>query len=223
MNKKRFYIISSTLLLIGLFAGVVQYIGVIDTIYAAINNPGHSWSQMECNSMLCIDEANNQVIIENLKIKGKLYDESGLSVSDTANLRFTSDGIIWDTPLTWTGSVHGTIDCNNIGGIVVDGGSGTICKINSSTVPTGWTQAAHWQRYSLATWGGDSCGEYMSTAPTEFNNQVAICISPGVEINPGPTGCIENVWDDGTSRGHPRYIASYVYDCATYRTEIGVF
>jgi len=61
MNKKRFYIISSTLLLIGLFSGVVQYIGVIDTIYAAINNPGHSWSQMECSTALCIDTANDRV------------------------------------------------------------------------------------------------------------------------------------------------------------------
>ena len=47
MNKKRIYIISSTLLLIGLFSGLVQYVGMFDALYAAAVNPGHSWSQME--------------------------------------------------------------------------------------------------------------------------------------------------------------------------------
>jgi len=55
MNKKRIYIISSTLLLIGLFAGVVQYVGMFDALYAAAVNPGHSWSQMECNTTLCVN------------------------------------------------------------------------------------------------------------------------------------------------------------------------
>ena len=61
MNKKRIYIISSTLLLIGLFAGVIQYVGMFDALYAAATNPGHSWSQMECSTALCIDTTNNRV------------------------------------------------------------------------------------------------------------------------------------------------------------------
>jgi len=78
MNKKRFYIISSTFLLIGLFTGVVQYVGILDTLYAAVNNPGHLWSEMECSSVLCIDTANSRVGIgtetpgETLEINGNI-------------------------------------------------------------------------------------------------------------------------------------------------------
>jgi len=61
MNKKRIYIISSTLLLLGLFAGVVQYMGMFDTLYAAANNPGHLWSEMECSSVFCVDTVNNRI------------------------------------------------------------------------------------------------------------------------------------------------------------------
>jgi len=78
MNKKRIYIISSTLLLIGLFAGVVQYVGMFDALYAAAVNPGHSWSQMECSTALCIDTVNSRVGIgtktpqANLDIAGNI-------------------------------------------------------------------------------------------------------------------------------------------------------
>ena len=78
MNKKRFYIISSTFLLIGLFTGIVQYVGILDTLYAAVNNPGHLWSEMECSSALCIDTVNSRVGIgtetpgETLEINGNI-------------------------------------------------------------------------------------------------------------------------------------------------------
>jgi len=61
MNKKRFYIIASTLLFVGIFAGVTQYVGMFDALYAAATNPGHSWSQMECTTDFCIDTANHKV------------------------------------------------------------------------------------------------------------------------------------------------------------------
>ncbi|MFA6368578.1 MAG: hypothetical protein WCX10_08485, partial [Bacteroidales bacterium] len=82
MNKKRFYIISSTLLLIGLFAGVIQYVGMFDALYAAATNPGHSWSQMECSTALCIDTTNNRVGVgtmnptQTLEINGNVKAKS---------------------------------------------------------------------------------------------------------------------------------------------------
>ena len=34
---------------------------MFDALYAAAVNPGHSWSQMECSTALCIDTTNNRV------------------------------------------------------------------------------------------------------------------------------------------------------------------
>ncbi len=226
MNKKRFYIISSTLLLIGLFAGVVQYIGVINTIYAAINNPGHSWSQMECSEDLCIDATNHKVIIKNLQLNGMLYDTTGYSASDSASLRLTGEGVRWDEPLTWTGSTHGLIDCSNIGGTVFNTGSGTICRISQATVPTGWTQAANWQRYSIASWGGDACGRHVSTAPTTWSNTLAINYGAGsVQCTSSCGTCagfVGHWWAYNSSSG-PVYTLTTTSNPTSYRVEVGVY
>jgi len=189
MNKKRFYIISSTLLLIGLFAGVVQYVGMFDALYAAATNPGHSWSQMECSEDLCIDAANHKVTIKNLKISGLLYDKSNSTGQDGSNLRMTVDGPIWDPLLTWPGSTHTVTDCTNANGVVYNTGTVTICKFQSATVPSGWRQAGNWQRYSSASWGGDACGHFLSSGPAIFANQSSLT----------------------QSMGTARYVASYVY------------
>ena len=95
MNKKRFYIVSSTLLLIGLFAGVVQYVGMFDALYAAAVNPGHSWSQMECSTALCIDTTNNRVGVGTMTPSQKLT-VNGIVESTTGGIKFP-DGTIQTT------------------------------------------------------------------------------------------------------------------------------
>ncbi|MBT4277330.1 hypothetical protein HOD96_01110, partial [Candidatus Falkowbacteria bacterium] len=78
--------------------------------------------------------------------------------------------------LTWSGSTHCESDCTSppINGTVFNtGGSGTICKISGSelTVPSGWSQASNWQRYSYCAWGGDMCGRWQSIiSATNFIN-----------------------------------------------------
>jgi len=225
MNKKRIYIISSTLLLIGLFAGVVQYVGTFDALYAAATNPGHSWSQMECSEDLCIDAANHKVTIKNLQLNGMLYDTTGYSASDSASLRLTGEGIRWDEPLTWTGSTHGLIDCSNIGGTVFDTGSGTICRIRSATVPTGWTQAGYWQKYAVATYGNDACGRHGGpSSPTEWSNAAAFCpkltyYSDNAGRCTGATG----FWHASSSPNNPAYTITNDPVCSTNRIEVGIY
>ena len=80
MNKKRFYITSSTLLLIGLFAGVVQYVGMFDALYAAATNPGHSWNQMECSTDLCVTSTG--VGIGTASPTAELHVEGNIIASD---------------------------------------------------------------------------------------------------------------------------------------------
>lgn len=91
-----------------------------------------------------------------------------------ATLRFGETAPYWDAPLTWPGSFHSASECDSIGGTVFDTGSGTICRINSAEIPAGWTQAAHWQRFPLCSWGGDRCGNHLSTGPCTFANEAEV-------------------------------------------------
>jgi len=95
MNKKRIYIISSTLLLIGLFAGVVQYVGMFDALYAAAVNPGHSWSQMECSDVFCVDTINGRVGIGISSPSNKLHISGNLKI--TENIVDSLDNIIYNS------------------------------------------------------------------------------------------------------------------------------
>lgn len=76
--------------------------------------------------------------------------------------------------LTWPGSTHYEDEVIALGGTVFDTGSGTIGRFTANAVPTGWAQAANWQRYSVASWGGDSCGRWKSTASTSWANTAAV-------------------------------------------------
>lgn len=72
--------------------------------------------------------------------------------TDGAFLRMTSNGPIWDTLLTWIGSTHTVYDCVKIGGTVFDTGTtGTICRLPSETVPSGWRQAGDWSTTVIPT------------------------------------------------------------------------
>ena len=100
MNKKRIYIISSTLLLIGLFAGLVQYVGVFNNLYAAENNPGHLWSEMDCDSNLCINTANSRVGIGKsspqvtLDINGDLNVSGRIKIGNETTCNLETEGSI---------------------------------------------------------------------------------------------------------------------------------
>jgi len=171
-------------------------------------------------------------------------DSRGLPTGGTngAVLRWTDSGPIWDSPLTWDPIVANrktAFDCSQIGGTVYDTGGGkTICRVPASTVPAGWTQAASWQRYSPAEWGGDMCGNHKSSGPATFQNADQINRSGGttqgcvIEYCPGmagAAGCCS--WTSASScwmRNTYNYCCPYpvistITNGATNRVEIGVY
>jgi hypothetical protein len=88
--------------------------------------------------------------------------------------------------LTWSGagspSTHSEEGCVAAGGTVyATGTQGRICKFSGTNVavPGGWTQAEHWQAYSVSIWGGDACGYLKAHGPTEFSNVAAYEYNPG--------------------------------------------
>lgn len=86
----------------------------------------------------------------------------------------TTPGSCTDYTLTWGGS-HSCANCTGAAGTYFDtNGSGSICKFSQNACPGGWTQAANWQKYSAAEWGGDACGWHKSTGPASFSNQLAV-------------------------------------------------
>ncbi len=168
MNKKRFYIISSTLLLIGLFAGVVQYVGTFDALYAAAVNPGHSWSQMECTDTFCIDTNNKRIGIgtilplEALEINGNIKlggenptytisnikdptNASDLATKNYIDREIAKVGAMVSGTLPLINSAHTQKDCVDAGGVPVDGSTQLKqCKFAASACPTGWTANENW-------------------------------------------------------------------------------
>jgi len=80
--------------------------------------------------------------------------------------------------LTWGGSKTEE-HCRQAGGTVFDTGAGTLCRFSSNSCPASWAQAANWQRYSPSSWGGDVCGNWLSTGPGSFANTQATVRGPG--------------------------------------------
>ncbi|MDD3919541.1 MAG: hypothetical protein PHX52_03085 [Candidatus Pacebacteria bacterium] len=195
MNKKRFYIISSTLLLIGLFAGVIQYVGMFDALYAAATNPGHSWSQMECSNILCIDTVNGRVGIgiaspeKTLEVNGNVKAGRPVGADDLTTKGYVDEkiaevaGIITGAqPLVY--GAHSQAECTTAGGEVVDSDvSYKMCKFNASSCPSGWTQYKNYNTpiattYSCEPYEESSSSAYSSSCTTSapgFSNGTYVC------------------------------------------------
>jgi len=141
-----------------------------------------------------------------------------------------ASGACFSPLLLWPGSTHTEGDCVNLGGTVYS----SMCKYPGSAVPSGWTQAANWQRYSISTWGGDYCGRYKITAPTSFSN-----VMPSGYVRGSRRDCIigglicstTNFWyvnlkgsDGCASTLYPRYYwTTWSGNTNSYRVEIGIY
>ncbi len=102
MNKKHLIIISC-LLLIGLTAGLWQYIQIIkpemvSAVTVGTPNPGHTWASMECNaSSICIDTVANLVGIGTATPAAKLHVSAaalGVNLNDAVEMErlYSSNG-----------------------------------------------------------------------------------------------------------------------------------
>lgn len=130
-------------------------------------------------------------------------------------------------PLTWSDSTHTGPECKALtppGTVYDTGATGTICKYTGSTVPTGWTQAANWQRYDPASWGGDDCYHNYSTGPSSFANQTATLVSNAGGYM-GLAGCGHSYCADGLywCTGAQAFTKNTTYsNTSTNRVEIGI-
>ena len=140
------------------------------------------------------------------------------------------DGLTWNphTPLTWEGSTHSVYDCDLIGGTFYQtGATGSICQLTGTdvSVPEGWQQADNWQRYSIASWGGDYCGRHLSTGPTTWSNQVSYYKTPGTlyGYHNGTTGrCyLSAYWYEATGKRVLNVVTTNNY--SLNRIEVGVY
>ena len=226
---------------------------------ATAPNPGHSWSELECTTELCVTstgvgigtadpqttlEVNGNIIASeptaasHVATKNYVDTLTGLTwpdggaAGDTLIMGVT--GPYWNSPLTWAGSVRTAYDCDLIGGTVYDTGTtGTICRYPGSTIPTGWTWADKWQRYSgSATFGGDNCGKNLSTQPIIFSNQNRIVKSgtgsmigyvltcagayDGVWANPYCSSCVPSNYNLIS-------VSTTISNTTTGRVEIGIY
>lgn len=250
MNNRTSYIVIFSLLL-GLTIGVVftEQLSVI-LVEASVPNPGHSLSDIEGSELLVKTTGNqtmagiktfsSNIVIPLVPIddahaasKGYVDDLLGLPLGGSSGdfLRMGNDGPIWDSLLTWPGSNRSVYDCGQIGGTVFDTGSGTICRVLSSTVFPGWTQAADWQRYSTIGLGGDICGRYKSTGPLSFTNAVAYSYDRGEALAGQATSCLSPNCTYYTEAWHGHvyennncvYYLSTERNPAAYRVEIGIY
>ncbi|MBU4298706.1 fibronectin type III domain-containing protein [Patescibacteria group bacterium] len=129
-------------------------------------------------------------------------------------------------PLTYPGSTHNEVLCTEGGGIIVTDGTYTFCKYTATDCPATWIQAASWQRYTIATWGGDSCGGNISSGPTTWSNTAAIQkYNCGAGFGPVNCGdCLYNQWSKWYDVGPPSIYCSNVCTIgnpSTNRVEIG--
>lgn len=295
MDKKRFYILSSTILLIGIAAGIVQYVGAFDALYAAAVNPGHTWAEIECTDTFCVDTVNEQIgigtttptekldIVGDIKLSGDICLANGICLSSipyngkcgTAAKTYAEDATTYGTNtlcasgtsspaypvfpvaggstswsclgrntgsddsctmfhellLTWPTSIHGVKACEDLGGSVYNTGDGTMCRYIGNTIPSGWLQADNWQRSEVATWGGDVCGEFLSTAPTSFANESAVCRVQGAYSFTPYDSCSCAIhgglqWLTATSSHRLPVYKVTTYTCpipSNYMTEIGIY
>ncbi|MDD3901954.1 MAG: hypothetical protein PHX22_12090 [Dysgonamonadaceae bacterium] len=141
--------------------------GMFDTLYAAASNPGHSWSEMDCDDTLCITEDKNIGVgtmtpSQKLEINGNIKlggEEPTYTISNIKDPTNASDlatknyidreiakvGVMVSGTLPLVHSDHTQKDCVDSGGVPVDSSTELKqCKFVASTCPTGWTANENW-------------------------------------------------------------------------------
>lgn len=135
------------------------------------------------------------------------------------------------TKLTWENSAHFGCDCIQLGGIVFDTPntpSTSFCRYAASAAPSGWTQAANWQRYEPDTWGGDYCNLHRSIGPSTFSNQGATSYSKNTLVLQRMQVCsaAKSYWHEAPSENFPdgsMWTVTSVDNPSTNRVEIGIY
>ncbi len=129
------------------------------------------------------------------------------------------DNVIIDDDFS-TPTSHSEQECVGAGGSVYFTGNGTICKIDSSSCPSGWVQAGNWQRYSSVGWDDADGDEFEDdTCWADEGNATSFSNTPAYDYEQGSTllgqdsvdSCAQGTWSDLWLVCHPDY------GCGTYQ------
>lgn len=199
MNKNLTIICS--ILVLTILATAFQYVNILKSeivdAYSAIKPAnGHSWSEMECTSGLCVTSDNKVGIgtdspSKKLEVNGDILasgtgdvcNGSGRCLSSVAQTNVLAGGtnpscptgqtiimkgyngtwymgtntsitswsqVVCGTSVTTDGTpllvngAHTNKNCTDVSGTVVSSGSNNMCRFNSSSCPSGWTQYLNW-------------------------------------------------------------------------------
>jgi hypothetical protein len=228
MNKKRIYLLSSIIFSIGLIAGLMQYVGIINVIFAEniSPNPGHSWSEIECTDKFCIN-SNGSIGIGTilpssgykLDVKGKArftdVVEVGTPTGDNhaATKKYVDDeikklGLVSPLP-PLVGGNHSQAECIDLGGEVVDSDvSFKICRLDQSTCPSGWTAYKNFR--TVGTEMIVPVSTYYRLIYLDCQNYQTSCFRSGGGVYPG---CSCNIIFSTLSWGNNPYRCGTCY-CA---------
>jgi len=190
MNFKKlriFFLI--TLIIIGIGSGVFQYVKTFqaEIVSAYQNNKpaaGHSWTEMQCTSDLCI--TNNKVGVgtdspsQKLEVNGSILATTDICNGSGACLSQIEDFI--GAQPTAGGTDHTREMCTSAGGTLVDIGlANPLCRFDLSACPSEWHQYFNWGTQPVVTcthafncsWCADSS---CTIGPYPWgNNAIATC------------------------------------------------
>jgi hypothetical protein len=157
MNKNLTIICS--ILVLTILATAFQYVNVLKSeivdAYSALKPAnGHSWSEMECTSGLCVTSDNKVGIgtdspSQKLEVNGTILGDTDVCNGSGACLSQIT-AFIGSQALV--NNIHNYAACTAAGGTIVDtDASYKQCRFNAASCPTGWTQFQNWSTTTSTT------------------------------------------------------------------------
>ncbi len=131
---------------------------------------GHSWSEMQCTSELCVKNNNVGIGMDNPMVKLDIAgDVNAVNINSSGTIMATTDvcngsgaclsdinDFVQNQPLV--NNVHNYAACTAAGGEIVPGdASYPMCRFNASSCPSGWTQYNEYCTATQATCDGTDC------------------------------------------------------------------
>ena len=215
-------------------SNILKIVGMDNNIAISITGDGSPayriCSNNDCSSVTHTWSTSAGTIENNEYLQLRLTSNALESTANSATVIVGTGSDSWSVTtgvlLTWSGSVHVESECTDSGGTVYDTGSGTICQYTSATVPAGWTQASHWQRYSSLGGGGDVCGRFTRTGgSTSFANVESTGYSPGEQeyyTEPATCSLCTSYWHTSTTSIYIYQVVA-ITDYSSNRVEIGIY
>lgn len=204
MNKKIILIFLSFLVIFGLFVAIYQYVREFqaDFVGAYTTKPanGHSWSEMECTSDLCVksgagvgigteDAGSNKLkVAGNVEVVGSINVATNVCLASGACLTDIA-GFIGSQPIAG-GTNHSRKNCTDAGGELVDIGlANPVCRFNAASCPSSWTQFNNWSTNTEVICNYCSYYAWIYAGAGCTCNATASCTAAGSAWGDGRASC----------------------------------